>query len=77
MKLWFYHQQWKSFSKSTEETIIKELNSNINLLKVFIENTDIKNKQNCLEFTKLVEDVRHFFHQTINIITMLVFKIIK
>lgn len=67
----------EKLSKSNEETIVKELNSNINLLKVFIENTDIKNKQNCLEFTKLVEDVRHFFHQTINIITMLSLKLLN
>lgn len=67
----------KKLSLSDDELILKELVSNINLLKIFIENTNIQNKKRRLKFTKLVEDVRHFFHQTVNIITMLSLKLLN
>ena len=67
----------KNLLLSSEEEIIKELSSNLILLKSYIDKIDPNNKKDCYEFVKLVDDIKHFIHQTVNIISMLSLKLLS
>lgn len=60
----------KNINENDEEYIIEEFTNNLILLKEFILITDIENKKEILSFIDLVDNIRHFIHQTINIVNL-------